>query len=345
VTEQPLLSIVITSYTTDRLKDIFELLDSIKAQAYPRIETNFVVERSVELLDKVKAYAMSNNIPNFKALFNDGESGLSAARNVGIKQAQGDIIAFVDDDVVLFPDWAEQMVKAYNNDSIIGVTGPAFPSWEDPSMSWFPEEFYWIISCTAWTGWKEVREVRNAWGHSMSFRKDAFEQAELFLNNYGYHKGPTAEDNEFSFRIKTITGKKLYYYPDIKVWHKVHKYRLSTEFIKERSYWIGYSRRMLKKACTKIEKDQNIFQQECDLLKRILKKLLPSIIKTFFTHPVTAWRQLKITVIVLTFVALGYLPHFFTRSRSNKLSISAKGVSVWSNILLLAVPALLAAIW
>ena len=310
MTEQPLLSIVVTSYTTDNLKDIFELLDSIKAQTYPRIETNFVVESSAELLDKVKVYAMEHNIPNFKALFNDGESGLSAARNVGIKQARGDIIAFVDDDVVLFPDWAEQMVKAYNNDSIIGVTGPAFPLWEDPSMSWFPEEFYWIISCTAWTGWKEAREVRNAWGHSMSFKKEAFVQAGLFLNDYGYHKGPMAEDVEFSSRIKTITGKKIYYYPDIKVWHRVHQYRLSTKFIKERSYWIGYSRHMLKKAYPKVEKNQNLLQQEQDLLSRICKKLLPGIIQTFFKHPVTAWRQLKVTVTVLTFVALGYFFYF-----------------------------------
>ena len=33
---------------------------------------------------------------------------------MGIKQASGDIIAFVDDDVLLYPDWAENMVKAFH---------------------------------------------------------------------------------------------------------------------------------------------------------------------------------------------------------------------------------------
>ena len=64
--QNPLLSIVITSYTTERLKDIFELLDSIKSQTLltqqtqrtqSTIEVIFVAERSRELYERVKAYA------------------------------------------------------------------------------------------------------------------------------------------------------------------------------------------------------------------------------------------------------------------------------------------------
>jgi len=77
-----------------------------------------------------------------KVILNDGKYGLSTARNVGIKHANGDIIVFVDDDVLLCPDWAEKMVEAYKDNAIIGVTGPAFPLWEDASMAWFPKEFY-----------------------------------------------------------------------------------------------------------------------------------------------------------------------------------------------------------
>ncbi|MCL0073618.1 glycosyltransferase [Dehalococcoidia bacterium] len=176
--DRPLLSIIVTSYTTERLGDIYELLNSIKAQSYPDIETIFIAERSPELYERVKEYGeeifrdsvetgrdsveirslnldeaqpIPKNLP-FKVLFNDGEPGLSAARNLGIKEAKGDIIAFVDDVVVLFSDWAEEMVKSYEDDSIIGVTGPAFPLWEDESMKWLPEEFYWYskLHCLVW---------------------------------------------------------------------------------------------------------------------------------------------------------------------------------------------------
>ena len=84
MTDSPLLSIIITAYTTERLADIYELLKSIKSQTYANTETIFVVERSKQLLERISSYATENNIPNLKVLFNDGEPGLSAARNVGI---------------------------------------------------------------------------------------------------------------------------------------------------------------------------------------------------------------------------------------------------------------------
>jgi len=317
MTDSPLLSIIITAYTAERLNDIYELLKSIKVQTYLHTETLFVVEGSKELFEKISTYGIENNIPNLKVLFNDGEPGLSAARNVGIKQAGGDIIAFVDDDVLLYPDWAEKMVMAYNDDSIIGVTGPAMPLWEDPRMSWFPEEFYWIISCTAWDADDRVKEIRNAWGMNMSFRREAFEKAGVFSNEFGFHKGPMAEDNEFSLRIKEKTGKKIFYYPDIKVWHRVHKYRLSNKFIKERSYWIGYSRRVLKQT-KKDDSKADVLSQEHKLLDRILTKLFRDIMKKIVTKPVIAGRMVRVSFTSLTFVAFGYysnsLPAFLKRN-------------------------------
>ncbi len=307
--EQPLLSIIITSYTMDRLEDILGLLDSVKAQTYSNFETIFVAERSVELLNRVRAYASEKDALNLKVIFNDGEMGLSAARNLALKEAKGDIIAFVDDDVVLFPDWAEEMVKAYEDDSIIGVTGPAFPLWEDESMSWFPEEFYWIISCTAWCDWNEMREVRNAWGMNMSFLREAFDKCGPFLNEFGFHKGPMAEDNEFSLRVRSQTEKSIVYSPRVRLWHRVHKYRLSRKFIKERAYWIGHSRRMMKKLYPESDKGSDLLSQEHQLLKRIFTRLFPSILSGLFKNPVIAWRKLRVTATALTFVTLGYYSH------------------------------------
>jgi GT2 family glycosyltransferase len=306
VAEQPALSIVVSSYTVERLSDICELLDSIKVQTYPNIETIFVAESSQELLSTIITYANERNIQNLEVIFNEGEPGLSAARNLGIKQAKGDIIAFVDDDTILYENWAEEMVKAYKDDSVIGVTGPAFPLWQDEAMSWFPEECYWIISCTAWTGWDEVQEVRNAWGHSMSFRREAFEQCGVFDNTFGFHKGPLAEDIEFSLRVRTKTGKHIIYHPGVRLRHRVHQYRISWRFIRERSYWIGHSRRMMKRLYPQTGNVQDLLNQEHQLLKRILKRLFPSIFRNIFTNPTIAWRKLSVTMIALLFVAIGY---------------------------------------
>ena len=85
-------SIIVTSYTTERLDDIRDLLESIRAQTYPDIETIFVAERSRELYEEVKA--IGQGIPGLKVVFHDAEPGISAARNTGVREASGGIIAF-----------------------------------------------------------------------------------------------------------------------------------------------------------------------------------------------------------------------------------------------------------
>ena len=308
MTEQPLLSIVIASYSVDMLKDILELLDSIGDQTYHHTESILVIERSTELFDRIKQYAEEKAIPNLKVVFNHGETGLSTARNLGVTEARGDIIAFVDDDALLFPDWAEEMVKTYEDNSVIGVTGTAFPLWEDESMHWFPEEFYWIFSCTAWCDLKKLQEARNVWGMSMSFRKEAFEQCGLFATTFGLRegKGAVAEENELSMRVRRETGKRLIFNPQVRIRHRVYRHRLTWNFIVRRSYHIGRSRHLLKKLGSWDDKNTFSLEVENQLLKRIFSRLLPTILKNSFKHPLIAWRKFSVTFVVLSSVALGY---------------------------------------
>ncbi len=49
--------------------------------------------------------------------------GLAAARNSGIRAASADIIAFVDDDCIPEPNWAERLLGAYDDDHVAGVGG------------------------------------------------------------------------------------------------------------------------------------------------------------------------------------------------------------------------------
>jgi glycosyltransferase involved in cell wall biosynthesis len=366
VANKPLLSVIITSYTTEKLKDIFELLDSIKAQTlltqtnppvlssksyvanskpadigsrtsgteHP-LEVIFIAERSKELYERVKEYGEKILGSKFQIIglninsehrtqnleygtFVNGESGASAARNLGIKHATSDVVAFVDDDVVLFPDWAEQMIKSYENDSIIGATGPAYPLWEDESMSWFPEEFHWIISCTSWFNCDNIREVRNVWLENASFRREAFRLAGLLDTQLGPRdsmmgfKGRElkekliSEEVEFSLRVKKKTGKRIVYNPQVKVFHKVYNHRLKWKYIVQWSFWIGASKRKLKKLYDKTDIGMEPIEQEKQLLNRILFRLFPKTAKDVFKKPIPALRIILWGVIILFFVGLGY---------------------------------------
>jgi GT2 family glycosyltransferase len=231
---------------------------------------------------------------------------------LGIKEARGDIIAFVDDDALTFPDWAEEMIKTYHDDSIIGMAGSVIPLWEDESISWLPEEFYWIVSCTAFTGWNELRDTRNAWTTNSSFRREAFDKGGFFLTETGPAKAKGrqwrgfAEDEELTFRIRRRTGRRVVYNPKVRVRHRVYKHRLTLRSIASNAYWIGLTRPELKRLYPKDNAGRNALDLEHQLLKRIFTKLLPNILKNFFIHPIIALRKLQVTITALSFVALGY---------------------------------------
>jgi len=308
-----LLSITTTSYTTERLKDIIDLLDSIEEQNYQNIEIIVIVEKSQELLNSVKKYISEKIHHPSRVIFNDGEQGLSAARNLGYKNAKGDIIGFIDDDAVLFPDWASETIKTYSESSIIGVTGTILPFWQDKVVDWFPSEFDWILSCTGWSGITENQEVRNVFGTNMSFRREAFVSGGMFSTDLGAKGGGKSgkhelvgDETEFSIRVVKSTGQCLLFNPKVRVKHKVYEYRITPSFVAKRAYWEGYTKAVFKKSYKFTGNNKNLLHVEQQLLKRIIGRLLPKILGELFTRPGIALRKLSITVNATFFVALGY---------------------------------------
>lgn len=313
---RPLVSVVLTTYAADRLKDVEDALDSLQAQTYPNLEIIFVGENARSVCDHVVAYASERHMTNLKAVFNDGKPGLSAARNLGIRQAQGEIIAFLDDDAMAFPDWAQEMASSLaESDGPIAVTGPAFPAWEDESMDWFPEEFFWIISChTPALEREPAHGVRNVWGVNMGFRKEAFERGcfdERLGGNMGAADGSKlgllGEDTLFSIRVRQETGRPLVYNPRLRVEHKVYAYRLNSRFVQRRAFWEGYTKAWLKRRQGRDGSAAgDVLATEYRLLRRIMLGFFPRVITGFGREPGRSWRQLRLAVNALAHVALGY---------------------------------------
>ncbi len=308
------ISIVVTSYSMQQMKDIRDLFDSIKTQSYPDIEVIFVAERSQELFSFIKAE--ESDFPVLKVIFNESMPGMSASRNMGAKHSSGEIVAFADDDAVLTNQWAEETARVYDGDSgIIGLTGPILPLWEEPSMAWFPREFYWLFSCT-YFDWKEPVEVRNGYGTNISFRREVFDKGLFFADGSGgvgskqgadfKKQKTTAEETELSLKIRAVTGKRIEYNPKIVVYHKVYKFRFTAKYIWKRAYLEGNSKMMIRKEFRAGKTRAHPLQTERDLLRRITFRLFPSILGEFFTSPVNAWRRLRVTVVTVSAVGCGY---------------------------------------
>jgi glycosyltransferase involved in cell wall biosynthesis len=316
--DRPLVSVVVTTYARERLDDVKNLLGSLANQTYTNVEVIFIGERVRELSTLVADQAARSGITDVRIVFND-HPGLSRSRNLGAQLARGEIVAFIDDDALALDDWVKEIVKVFaQNPAAIGVAGTALPLWEEAAMAWFPEEFFWIISCPvpAWTGVSRLQPVRNAWGINMAFRKEAFAVcrfSEVFgVSNRGQAEGVklglSGDDTEFCLHLRYLTGRPILFNPDCKVLHGVKRQRLSARFTRRQAFWDGYTKATIGRVLGQYG-DGNarfLLSNELTFLRQTLVSFLPRVIREVFRSPRVAARQLALAVDVLVHFALGY---------------------------------------
>jgi GT2 family glycosyltransferase len=62
--------------------------------------------------------------------FSNGNRKMCTQRNVGIQYARGDIVAFIDDDSMVHPEWSTWLVRGYVSDEVGGVGGRIIDEYE-----------------------------------------------------------------------------------------------------------------------------------------------------------------------------------------------------------------------
>ncbi len=106
------VSIVVPVYNVE--KYISKCIDSILSQSYDDIEVLIVNDGSTDNSDQiVRQYAKKDSRIKY---FTQKNSGLSSARNTGIKNSSGEYICFVDSDDWVSRDYIEKMHSLMVND-------------------------------------------------------------------------------------------------------------------------------------------------------------------------------------------------------------------------------------
>jgi len=104
-------SIIIPTYK--RSNDLRIAIDSILKQSiFPKEVIIVDNANDQKTKDLVSMYENQESIISFKYIFESIDSS-SHARNVGAKHATGDILFFLDDDVVLYKEFAQKIMQAY----------------------------------------------------------------------------------------------------------------------------------------------------------------------------------------------------------------------------------------
>lgn len=113
-----MVSVIIPVYNAE--KYIKRCLDSVLAQSYRNFEVLLIDDGSTDNSGRIcDEYRFRDN--RIRVIHNKN-CGVAATRNVGIREAQGDYIAFVDSDDYIDPDMLEIMVtrvKKFNSDIVM----------------------------------------------------------------------------------------------------------------------------------------------------------------------------------------------------------------------------------
>lgn len=113
----PEISIVIC--TCDRPDSLRRLLESIRRQ-----RTSLCYE--VIIVDNRPGSGTSRLVGDARWI-DEARPGLSRARNAGIRAARAPVVAFLDDDMVVEPDWLEQIAAPVVKDRFDATTAPTSP--------------------------------------------------------------------------------------------------------------------------------------------------------------------------------------------------------------------------
>lgn len=138
----PSVSVVIP--TRDRPASVAATVGSIIGSRYPSERYEVIVVDNGSGTDaraRLPEAALNGSVP--VRLVREEAPGPANARNRGLAHAEGEIVVFADDDVVVDPDWLARLVHAFDRSEQVGAaSGLVVPSQlETPAQVWFEAYF------------------------------------------------------------------------------------------------------------------------------------------------------------------------------------------------------------
>lgn len=241
----PRLSVIVCTYDRyDVLPDALAAL--LEQDCIPGFMEILVVDNSPNQAGAVDFAAEYNDECRIRYII-EPSPGLSNARNVGVREARADLVAFVDDDAIPAPSWAREVVGAFDRyeprPSVVG--GRIVPRWVSPPPAWLPDTMFGYLSIIDWG--PEMRELKpHEWlaGCNIAFDKRALMLAGGFNHALGRIGSQASllsnEEIELIDRIRA-GGNISIYVPGAVVEHVIDPDRLTREWFRRRVAWQAVS--------------------------------------------------------------------------------------------------------
>jgi O-antigen biosynthesis protein len=215
----PKISVVVCSY--NGAKTIRDTMEGLKKLDYPDFEVIVINDGSNDATQEIVS---DYNVK----LISTKNGGLSRARNRGIDEATGEIIAYIDDDAYPDPQWLKYLASLYLNSDFAGIGGPNIaPDGDGPiafCVSNAPGRPVHVLTSD------EIAE--HIPGCNMSFRRNILQEIGGFDSVFR----AAGDDVDICWRIQE-KGYTIGFHPSAFVWHHCRN--------SIRMYWkqqIGYGK-------------------------------------------------------------------------------------------------------
>jgi GT2 family glycosyltransferase len=234
------VTVVICSYTLARWDLLKAAIASVVTQSVPSVEVVLVTDHNSEL-----NALLQSTYPELRVIENGNRPGLSGARNTGLGAANGDVVAFLDDDAAAEATWLDELTRGYQDPNVQGAGGSIIPIWAAGRPRWFPTEFDWVVGCTYRGLPTRDAVVRNPIGANMSFRRALFDAIGGFRDGLG-RIGDTpvgGEETELCIRaVQHDPRTRFLYIPAATVRHHVPAGRGTWRYFVRRCFAEGQSK-------------------------------------------------------------------------------------------------------
>lgn len=199
----PKMSVIVCTYKGSAT--LVECLDSLTALDYPDREILIVNDGSdLRVSELAASYGEIREIAI-------PHSGLSAARNVGAREASGDIFVYTDDDCIAEPDWLRWIAHEFEGGDTIGCAG-------GPNIPPPPATAKAALIAAAPGGPTHVlltdTRAEHLPGCNFAVRREAFEAVGGFNPVFR----TAGDDVDFCWRVMEA-GYELAFHPAAFVWH------------------------------------------------------------------------------------------------------------------------------
>jgi glucosyl-dolichyl phosphate glucuronosyltransferase len=165
--------------------------------------------------------------------------GSSFARNRAVREARGELIFFIDDDVIVEPDWASELLAEIRRRDLDAACGLVLAQWQAAPPPWLGVEVYGKLAVHPESA-PPPEKLSQFFSANVGLKRKSLERFGLFREDLGVVAGNpmSGEDTELFARI-IDRGGKIGIAPRAVVHHLIGPERMTRAYFRRKSFAFG----------------------------------------------------------------------------------------------------------